>query len=227
VAGIDDPYERERGGRPVRLAALLAVLLVAVLIARLVVVAIANGDRLPADKLEGLTFDGRYFPIEKVCPVLSWRDLESKVGDKNLADEGLLPTGNRFGVSVPDKSASMSCGFTNVRYDRDPRLSIRVAAIVYSEPPDKADDCTYDFPGGEISAVTVGGYRGCRGADEDTVGIHLSDDNALVGCTVTTIERTLLARIAKLMPPLCEELFDKLADARRVPYWGSGFWTWG
>lgn len=223
----DNPFPRRSGHRPVRLALLLLAVLAALLVQRLIVVGVVNGDRLRSEEVEGLQFHGRYYPIEKVCLVVDDAELEDGLkGDAALDDEDLMATGNRFEVSdFSEQHVSMECGWRNWKYDRDPKVFFLFSAFVYTEPVEQLPACTSDLPGVKAETVALGRYTSCRQDDGFEVTARVVDDNAVIRCRVKAVDESLLPALAQAMQQECEHFIDQLARSRPTSYWGNGFWT--
>jgi hypothetical protein len=210
--------------RTVRLGFLLGAVLAALLIVRAVVVAVINSDRLSGDRLGNLQIHGRYYPVEKVCPVLDRGALEQALkGDAPLRREGLLATGNR--LDVRDDQATTSCGWRNFDFGRSPRVSFTFTAVIRGGRITDVPACTPDASGGTAETVALGRYRACVRGDAFQEKVRVIDDNATVQCTTETVDQALKPALAQAMRPQCERLLDRLARSRPISFWGNGFWT--
>ncbi|WP_173034600.1 hypothetical protein [Phytohabitans flavus] len=210
-----------------RLVLLLLGVLAALLVIRPIVVAASNSDGAPEEKLEGVRFEGRYFPIEKVCPVVDDSDLETGLeGNAALVEEGLTPTGNGFSVDEDDGIAAMDCGVTNWRFSRgEEKIAFLFTVRVYAGTPPPAPPCAPEEPGEKAAPVEVGPYRGCQTDDGFEATTVLVDRNAFVSCGVKSIEEDLLPGLTAATQRQCGRVFDALGKARPMGYLDSSFLT--
>lgn len=210
-----------------RLALKLLAVAVALLVLRLAVLLFVNGDRLSTDEVENLRFQGRYYPIQKICLVIDDNELEkSLAGDPPLAKEGLLATGNGFSVNRVEKVAWMKCGWRNWNFDTNARVEFLFLANVFATAVDKSIfKCLPADPARTAHKVTLGRYSGCRETGRYTVKTLVVDDNATVSCSVEAADDNLIAAMRREMESECQHLLDRLARSRPIPFWGNDFWT--
>ncbi len=213
--------------RPIRLAVFLLVILAGLLVLRAIVVLVVNGDRLSGEKLEGLEFHGRYYPVEKVCLVIDDAGLEEGLKGHRL-DRGefsLLANGNGFQVSKSGRQVSVGCGWKNWEYDNDPQVFFYFSAQIHADRIDETLDCRTTEPGRTAETVPLGGFTSCRQHDGFEVSLIVVDDNAAISCQVKANDDALLPALELAMRPECEGFIDRLARSRPITYLGNGFWT--
>lgn len=190
-------------------------------------VLLVNHDRLAGDKLEGLEFHGRYYPVEKVCLVVDDSTLEKGLDGSRL-DRGtfsLLPTGNGFNVVLDERYASIDCGWKNWEYDKDPQVYFLFSAVVYAERIEGRPDCRSEGLGGKAETVSLGRFEACRQYDGFKTALTVVDDNATVGCDVKSQDESLLPALEKVTRAACEDFIDRLARSRPITYGGNTFLT--
>jgi hypothetical protein len=214
---------------PRKLLVFLLIVFAAMLVSRVIVVAVVNNGRATSAQLEGLRLDGRYYPVEKLCLAIDDDALEEGLKGSRL-DRGtfsLLATGNGFDVSIGDGASlvSVRCGSQNWEYDTDPQVYFYFTALMYEGSPARKFDCRESEPGQKAEITDVDGFTSCRRDDGFEISHRIVDDNAEFTCQVKSQDETLLPALERVMRSECVDLMDELADSRPIPYLGNGFLT--
>lgn len=205
----------------------LLVVLAVLLLLRVIVVLIVNHDRVAGDRLEGIEFHGRYYPVEKVCLVIDDGDLEEGLDGSSL-DRGtfsLLATGNGFTAVQDLHHVAIDCGWKNWEYDKDPQVYFYFSADIRAEKIDRRPECRVSEPGKKAEIVSLGRYTSCRQDDGFEINHDIVDDNATVSCNVKSKDESLLPALERALRSACGAFIDRLARSRPITYWGNGFWT--
>jgi hypothetical protein len=205
---------RGSGPRPAQLASALIASLVAILALRGLGVVWHNTQGPDSRDLRSFTTAGRYYPVDRVCPVLDQETLEDTAGDSGtLTAEATAYEASKYNVI-------QGCSLSNsdVTYTFQVVISPDAAS---SEPP----PCAVEDTGDEIETVTDGRYTICRWRKLVNGGTMIADDNAVVTCYATPAKLSALPALQVAAQHSCVGLMDALAHARPAPYWGNRFWT--
>lgn len=202
------------GPGPARLAFALVVSFVAMLALRGVGVVWHNSAGLDPDYRRGFAADGRYYPVDEVCPVLDQGALEDAVGHGGeLTAETTAFEAGEYGVR-------QGCQLRN----NDVTFTFQVG--VY---PDAASNdtpaCATDQKVQKAETVTDGRYTVCRWLQLTNGGVLIADDNAVVRCIANPTDLSSLPSLQPAMQRACVRFMDALARARPARYWGDHFWT--
>ena len=202
------------GPRPARLAIALIASLLAILALRGLGVVWHNAEGPDPGYLYGFTATGRYYPVDRVCPVLDQGALEKAIGHGgDLTAETTTYEARKYHVI-------QGCELRN----NDVTYTFQV--VVYpdatsSDPP----ACAVKDPGDKVETAIDGRYTVCRWRKLLDAGAMIVDDNAVVSCYATPTELSALPALQPAVQRGCVRLMDALAHARPAPYWGNRFWT--
>ncbi|HWS32390.1 MAG TPA: hypothetical protein VN408_06570 [Actinoplanes sp.] len=202
------------GPRPARLASALVGCLVAVLALRGLGVVWHNAQGPDGRYLRGFTATGRYYPVDRVCPVLDQETLEDTAGDGgDLTAEATSYEPSKYNVV-------QGCSLSNSDVTYTFQVVVFPDAASSESPP-----CAVEDTGDEVETVTDGRYTICRWRKLVNGGALIADDNAVVTCYATPAKLTALPTLQQAAQHSCVGLMDALAHARPAPYWGNRFWT--
>ena len=207
----------------------LLIVVAAMLVLRVIVVAVVNNGRATSAQLEGLRLDGRYYPVEKLCLEIDDDMLDDGLEGSRL-DRGtfsLIATGNGFNVDTGDGAplVSVSCGSKNWEFDKDPQVIFDFTAVIYQGEPARAFDCRESVPGQRAAITDLDGFTSCRRDDGFEISHRVVDDNAEFTCEVKSQDEKLLPALERVMRDQCVDLMDTLANSHPIPYLGNGFLT--